>query len=205
MKNRMFLAALIVAVALIFTASSLPILEGGYQIGDKVEDFDLQNIDGEWIKLTEYAGEEGVIVIFTCNTCPYAQLYQDRIIELHKKYTKQGFPVIAINPNDPISKPGDSFEAMRQRAKEKNFPFPYVFDAEQTVYPAFGATKTPHVFVLDQSMRVRYIGAIDDNAQDASGVKEKYVENAIHAVKAGKDPDPLKTKAIGCGIKARRT
>jgi peroxiredoxin len=175
-----------------------------YQIGDQVEDFKLQNIDDSWITLSEYVGELGVIVIFTCNTCPYAQLYEDRIIGLHNRFSAKGYPVLAINPNDPVQKAGDSFDKMKSRSKEKRFPFPYVMDAEQTVYPKFGATNTPQVFLLDADLRLRYSGAIDDNPQNPEAVKVNYVENAIEALMINEEPNPAKTKAIGCGIKARK-
>ncbi len=202
MKKLFFVATLMGLMALIQSFTSLtPAV--GYAIGDTVEDFRLENVDGSWIQFSEYA-ESGAIVIFTCNTCPYAQLYEQRIIELQNEYKSKGYPVLAINPNDPTMKPGDSFEAMRNRASEKEYTFPYVFDAEQTVFPKFGATRTPHAFVVDNQMKVRYIGAIDDNPQSAAEVKVNFVSNAIAAIEEGQDPDPLTTKAIGCGIKARK-
>jgi len=176
----------------------------GYQIGDKATDFSLKNIDGHFVSLSDYEKAEGFIVIFTCNTCPYAVMYEDRIQGLHDKHAAAGFPVIAINPNDPEVKKGDSFDAMKVRAKEKSFGFPYLFDAGQAVYPQYGATKTPHVYVLDKDMTVKYIGAIDDNPQNANSVGVKYVDDAVAAIKAGKDPTPATTKAIGCGIKVKK-
>lgn len=174
-----------------------------YKIGDQAADFSLKNIDGSMVSLASYKGAKGYIVIFTCNTCPYSVMYEDRIIELHNKYAQEGFPVVAINPNDPSVKEGDDFASMQARAKEKNFPFKYLFDEGQSVYPKFGATRTPHIFLLDSDRKVRYIGALDDNAQNRSLVKEKYVENAIAAIRAGNNPDPAETKAIGCTIKAK--
>jgi peroxiredoxin len=176
----------------------------GYKVGDTAEDFALTSVDGETVSLSSYENARGYIVTFTCNTCPYAQAYEDRLIELHKNYAPQGYPVIAINPNDPSMKPGDSVEEMKQRAKQKEFPFAYVFDEGQTVFPKYGATRTPHVFLLNKDRVVKYIGAIDDNAQDPSAVNVKYVENAITALEAGKDPDPASTKAVGCGIKSKK-
>ncbi|MEL6389376.1 MAG: thioredoxin family protein [Bacteroidota bacterium] len=175
----------------------------GLKIGDKATDFSLKNIDGNFVSLSDFAEAKGYVVIFTCNTCPYAKMYEDRITALHDKYAGEGFPVIAINPNDPEVKPGDGYDEMKVRAKEKSFQFPYLFDAGQAVYPQYGATKTPHVFVLDADMIVKYIGAIDDNPQDASSVGVKYVEDAIEAIANGKNPDPATTKAIGCGIKVK--
>ncbi len=200
--NKFIFSIGLLPIMLLFQASTTSI-DNGYEIGDTVEDFRLQNVDGSWIKFSEYMGDEGVIVIFTCNTCPYAQLYEDRINGLHQKLSNEGFPVLAINPNDPSMKPGDSYEAMQSRSKEKSFSFPYVFDEKQEVFPKFGAKRTPHVFVVDKTMKLRYIGAIDDNPQDPNAVKTNYVTSAIDAIKAGKDPDPLTTKAIGCGIKSK--
>jgi len=176
----------------------------GYQIGDKATDFSLKSTADKFVSLSDYTEAEGYVVIFTCNTCPYAVLYEDRIQELHEKYADAGFPVIAINPNDPEVKAGDSFAKMKERVSDKGFDFPYLFDAGQAVFPQYGATKTPHVFVLDKEMTVKYIGAIDDNPQDASGVSTKYVEAAIASIKMGKDPSPATTKAIGCGIKVKK-
>lgn len=176
----------------------------GYQVGDIASDFKLKNVDGKMVSLADYKDAKGFIVIFTCNHCPYAKAYEDRINALNQKYAPLGYPVIAINPNDPSIVPDDSFENMKVRAKEKNFTFPYLFDDGQTVLPKYGATKTPHVYVLEKTNegnKVAYIGAIDDNYQDVSAVKEKYVENAVESLRNGKQPQPNSTKAIGCSIK----
>lgn len=194
---------LVLALLTITLVSAVPPVDDGYKVGEQAADFSLKNVDGSMVSLKDYKNVKGYIVIFTCNTCPYAVMYEDRIIELHKKYESQGFPVVAINPNDPSVKAGDDFASMVTRAKEKNFPFKYLFDDGQKVYPAFGATRTPHVFLLDANRYVRYIGAIDDNAQNPSDVSVKYLENAIDALKAGNNPDPSETKAIGCTIKVK--
>jgi peroxiredoxin len=170
-------------------------------VGDKADDFRLKNVDGKFVSLSDYKDAKGYIVIFTCNHCPYAQLYEERIIALHKKFNPKGFPVIAINPNSPLIVPEDSYEEMQKRAKQMNYPFAYLFDEEQTVYPKFGATRTPHVFILDSSRVVQYIGAIDDNPELVSDVKSPYVEKAIEALLQGKKPDPAVTLAIGCTVK----
>lgn len=180
------------------------VLAQGYKVGSKVEDFSLKNVDGSIVSLSDYSGEEGVVVIFTCNHCPYAIAYEDRIIDLHQKYSAKGYPVLAINPNDPNIQPDDSFEKMKERAEEKAFPFKYVFDGNQEVYPKFGATRTPHCFLIDKDMRVRYIGAIDDNYKSADAVEKTYLEDAIEALSSGKNPNPNFTKAIGCTIKAAK-
>lgn len=176
---------------------------GALKVGDIAPDFSLKSTNGEMVSL-KGIDAKGYIVTFTCNHCPYAVMYEDRLIELHKKASEMGYPVVAINPNDPEVQPADSYELMIERAKEKAFNFEYLFDDGQKVYPKYGATRTPHVFLLDKDLKVKYIGAIDDNAQDAEAVQEKYLENAIAAMEAGNDPDPSFTKAIGCSIKAKK-
>lgn len=179
----------------------------GYKIGDKVADFKLKNVDGKMVSLSEYKNSKGAIVIFTCNHCPYAKAYEDRIINIHKKYESKGFPVIAINPNNPEVQPQDSYDLMVARAKEKSYPFVYLFDEGQKVFPVFGATKTPHVFLLNKKgneMVVEYIGTIDDNYKDASQVKDNYLESAIDALLTGKEIAMKETKAVGCGIKVKK-
>jgi glutathione peroxidase-family protein len=143
-------------------------------------------------------------VIFDCNTCPYSKSYNERIKALNKKYAAVGFPVIAINSNDPKKSPGDSFEEMVSHAKKNSYDFPYLYDDTQNVARAFGATNTPHVFVLKQvesEFKVAYIGAIDNNVRDAAKADKKYVEETIDALLNGNDAPASKTKAIGCTIK----
>ncbi|MEM8908298.1 MAG: thioredoxin family protein [Bacteroidota bacterium] len=177
----------------------------GYKVGDKATDFKLKNVDGTLVSLSDYKDVNGFIVTFTCNHCPYAVMYEDRLIDLHNRYADKGYPVVAINPNDPAVQPMDGFPEMQQRAKEKDFPFAYLMDEGQQIYPQYGATKTPHIFLLDKDLIVQYIGAIDDNARDASAVKVKYVENAISALEKGEKPDPDFTKAIGCSVKCKKS
>ncbi|MGY6648704.1 thioredoxin family protein [Wenyingzhuangia sp. IMCC45574] len=176
----------------------------GYKIGDIATDFSLQNIDNKYVSLKDFKETKGFIVVFTCNHCPFAVAYEDRIIALDKKYKKQGYPVIAINPNNPNVYEIDNFENMKIRAKDKGFTFPYLVDKGQKIYPQYGATKTPHVYVLQKTAKgnvVEYIGAIDDNYGDPEDVKEKYVEEAVNALLANKKPKITETKAIGCSIK----
>ncbi len=179
----------------------------GYEIGDKATDFSLLNVDGKMVSMSDYPDAKGFIVIFSCNHCPYAVAYEDRIIDLHKTYAPKGYPVIAINPNDPEVQPEDSYEKMVERSKEKNFPFVYLFDKGQKIYPQYGATRTPHVYLLNKKgdeLIVEYIGAIDDNYKDANAVKEKYLANAVDALLKGKKPEVKETKAIGCSIKVKK-
>jgi thiol-disulfide isomerase/thioredoxin len=162
-------------------------------------------VDGKIISLKNLEGAtKGAIVIFTCNHCPYVVAYEDRIIELDKKYKKKGYPLVTINPNDPKLQPEDSFDKMIVRSKEKGFTFPYTFDEDQTVYKRFGATKTPHVYIVNKvgnDFILEYIGAIDDKPRAPDKVSEKYVENAVDALLAGNKPKVKETKAIGCSIK----
>ncbi|PQJ72246.1 thioredoxin family protein [Polaribacter butkevichii] len=196
--TRSILILLVVVVASAFTVKN----NGGYQVGDTVADFSLKNIDNKMVSLSDYKDAKGFVIIFTCNHCPYSIANEDRIIALDKKYKKLGYPVIAINPNDPKASKGDSFEDMQVRAKEKGFTFPYLYDEGQKVYPKFGATKTPHVFIVSKpAMKVEYIGAIDNSSRDEDAVTEKYVENVIDALLAGKKPSKTTTRAIGCSIK----
>jgi len=178
----------------------------GYNVGDKATEFKLKNIDGKLVSLSDYPNAKGFIVVFTCNHCPYAKAYQDRIIALDKKYKPKGYPVIAINSNDVAANPEDSYENMIVRAKEKGFTFPYLHDETGDVCRKFGASRTPQVFLLEKKgtdLIVRYTGAIDDNSQDAAKVTTAYLAKATDAVLAGNTPDPSFTKAIGCGIKLK--
>lgn len=189
-------------VLLFFAMSSN--IKSGYSVGDVVADFKLKNVDNKQVSLADYKSSKGAIVIFDCNTCPYSKAYNARIIALNKKYESKGFPVIAINANDPEESPGDSFDEMVSEAKKKNYDFPYLVDETQQVAKSFGATNTPHVFVLkneSNQFKVAYIGAIDNNSRDASSADKKYVEEAVDALLASKDVTTTKTKAVGCGIK----
>lgn len=178
----------------------------GYEVGDIATDFRLLNVDGNYVSMADYEDAKGIVLIFSCNHCPYVVAYEDRMIELHNTYAPQGFPVVAVNSNDSIAEPRDSYTKMIERAEEKNFPFDYLVDADQLIYPEYGATRTPHVFLLEKEgdqFRVAYIGAIDDNYRDESAVEEPFLANAIDALLAGERPDPEFTRAIGCTIKVR--
>ncbi len=199
------LKLLTVMVVLVTLSAVTTKLNGqGYNVGDMATDFNLENIDGNMVSLSDYKDAKGFIVTFTCNTCPYAVAYEDRIEALNKKYASKGFPVIAIMPNNTDVMLGDNMKAMQERAKSKGFTFPYLTDKGQKIYPQYGATKTPHIYILEKTTagnEVKYIGAIDDNYQDAKAVKVKYVENAVDALLKGEDVKVKETKAIGCTIK----
>jgi len=205
MKTLKILTVLLFALVVsAFTIKFDDTVNKGYDIGDVATDFKLKNIDGNIVSLSDYKDAKGYIVIFTCNTCPYAVAYEDRIVALDKKYKELGYPVIAIMPNNTDVKPGDNLEAMQKRAKVKGFTFPYLIDEGQKIYPQYGATKTPHVYVLQKTTKgnvVKYIGAIDDNYKDAEAVEVKYTEDAVNALLNGKEIKETKTRAIGCSIK----
>jgi peroxiredoxin len=186
--------------------AGLLMVSAGLKPGDKAPDFTLKNVDGTEVSLSDFSDQKGVIVVFTCNPCPFAKAYEKRIMQLDQKYASQGFPVVAINPNDDVISPDDTYEKMKERAGDKGYSFPYLKDVTQEVYKAYGASRTPHIYLLEKkgaAFRVAYIGAIDDNAMDASGVTRRYLEDAIAAVKAGSTPSPATTKAIGCTIKTK--
>lgn len=210
MKTLKFLVflALIIVVGGILTLGNISFSSedlSGYGIGDTATDFELKNVNGKMVSLADYKDAKGFIVVFTCNHCPYSVAYEDRIIALDALFKSKGYPVIAINPNNPSAYTEDSFDNMVIRAKDKGFTFPYLFDEGQKIYPQYGATKTPHVYVLEKASGaniVRYIGAIDSNYKDATKAENKYVEDAVNALLKG-DKVPVEiTKAIGCSIKS---
>ncbi len=180
----------------------------GLKIGDKAPDFNLKSTEGKQVSLSAIQGNKGAIVVFTCNNCPFSIAYEDRIIALHKKFSSLGYPVIAINPNDAVKVPEESFKHMRKRAKEKSFPFVYLQDESQETAKAYGATRTPHVFIVqkdtDGSYILKYIGAIDNNTDDPDAADKKYVDNAVNELLLGNTVSLTNTKAIGCSIKWKK-
>lgn len=203
MKTTQKIAGLLLAT--LFSLNTL--FAQGYKVGDAATDFKLKGVDNKMVSLADHKDAKGFIVIFTCNHCPYSIAYEDRIIALDKKYEPLGYPVVAINPNDPALEPKDSFELMIKRAKEKGFTFPYLFDDGQKIFPQYGATKTPHVFILKKEGSknvVKYIGAIDDNYKNAGDVSKRYVEDAVDALLANKEVEVKSTVAIGCSIKVKK-
>ncbi len=185
-------------------STATPIVADGYSIGDEASEINLLNVDNTMVSYDSFPDALGFIVIFTCNTCPYAVASEDRIIALDAEFKDKGYPVIAINPNDPAVQPADTFEKMQQKASDKGFTFPYLYDESKSVYAEYGAKKTPHVYLLQKENNkkiVKYIGAIDDNVRNASGVKDRFLANAIYELLDGKEVTVKETKAIGCSIK----
>ncbi len=177
----------------------------GLKVGDLAVDFNLKNIDGKMVSLAANKETKGYILIFTCNTCPYSVAYEDRIIALHNNYAPKGYPVVAVQPNNSKRSPGDSFEKMQKRAQSKDFPFPYLLDETQEVTRTYGATNTPHVYVLNrqpnESFKIEYIGAIDNNSRNAAAADKHYVADAVDHLLKGDPVQTTKSKAIGCTIK----
>lgn len=174
------------------------------QIGDKAPktDIELTNIDGSKVSLDKLKGEKGLLVIYSCNTCPWVIAWEDRYNELYKHASNEGIGFVLVNSNEAKRQGDDSLDEMKNHAKEKGYlDFAYVVDENHVLADAFGATKTPDVFLFDKNMELVYKGAIDDNSKDKNGVEEPYLKNALKAVSAGEKIDPPTTKALGCSIK----
>ena len=207
MKKIKWLSFGLILILGLLSFSSIKNINSGYQVGDEATDFKLKNIDGKMVSLSDYKSAKGFIVVFTCNHCPYAKKYEDRIVALDKMYKSKGYPVIAINPNDATVQPQDGFEEMKTRAKEKGFTFPYLVDEDQKIYPIYGATKTPHVYILKKENGkniVKYIGAIDNNYENPNDVSEFYVQDAVNQLLKNEKVKTEKTVAIGCTIKVKK-
>ena len=171
------------------------------QIGAHAPDFYLTNVDGNIISLVDFADKAAVAVIFSCNHCPYVQAWEDRMIRIQRDYEPKGVQLLLINANDSVKYPGDSFTSMQQRAEEKHYPFPYLLDESQETARAYGAERTPEVFLLNQNRLLAYHGTIDDNVDNPKAVKENYFRDALDAVLSGQAPQPASTPAVGCTIK----
>jgi peroxiredoxin len=205
MVNKLFI---ILFAALIFAQ---PLIAGeetkGYKVGERIADFKLKNIDGKIKTLADYKDKKGIIIIFTCNHCPFSVSYEDRIIALQTKYAALGYPVVAINPNDAKAYPIDSYENMQERAQDKGFNFDYLHDESQEVAKTFGATNTPHVYIVSNQnsfFKVEYTGAIDDNSYEPESVRYRHIENAVEQLLKETPVTVNKTKAVGCGIKWKK-
>lgn len=177
---------------------------GSYKPGDTVADFSLLNVDGKMVSMSSYNKAKGFIVVFTCNHCPFAKLYQQRLNEMNNTYSAQDFPLLAISSNDADAVPEDSYEEMAKRSKEKKYNFPYLYDETQAVARVFGAVKTPQAFVVfkeNNNWIVKYYGAIDDNGAEPEKVKNKFVIDAVEALLHNQPITVSTTKSVGCGMK----
>ena len=169
-------------------------------IGAPAISFDLPGVDGRQHSLDQYAEKPVLVVVFTCNHCPYAQAWEDRLIQLQRDYAERGVAFVAINANDPVKYPGDNIDAMLERSRTHEYPYPYVQDLSQSTARAYGAERTPEVFAFDNRRRLVYHGAPDDN-REAEQVSQHYLRDAIEATLAGRPAPLAETPAVGCTIK----
>jgi len=195
-----------ITLLLVFTAILSQAQSKTLKAGETAPDFKLKNVDNKEISFESYPKAKGFIVVFTCNTCPYAKAYEQRILELDAKFKSQGYPVIAINPNDPEASKADTFDKMQDLAKEKKYSFPYLFDQGQVVTDQYGAKHTPHLFVVSKTEKgavVEYTGAIDNDPEGTKTEKTKYVEDVVASLLNNKKPAITETKEIGCTVKRK--
>lgn len=199
-----YLFALLVSIISVGATSQVTTLAPG----TAAPSFSLQDVTGKTVSFSDFPDAKGFILAFTCNTCPVAKAYEQRIIDLNKKYAPLGYPVIAINPNDPDIAKGDNFEAMKERAKDKSYSFPYLFDKGQVITNAYGAKATPHIFLVEKktnSNTIAYTGSIDNDPENNNSNKVNYLDQAIQAISEGKAPATASTKALGCSVKRKKS
>jgi len=194
--------AALAGLALALTAGSA---RADLAIGDAVpmKDVKMTGVNGKSVSLADVAGKKGTLVVFTCNHCPWAKMWQTRVTEIGNAAGKAGIGMVAINANDPAEYPEDNMDGMKQRAKQLGIKFPYVVDASSDVARAFGATRTPEAFLFDAEGKLVYHGTIDDSPKDATAVKDAWLKDAVNAVSTGKTVTTAETKAMGCSIKFR--
>lgn len=173
--------------------------------GDQALAFTLPGVDGKTYSLGDFSDKNAVAVIFTCNHCPYAQAWEGRLIQAQADYADKGVQILAINANDAEKYPGDNFEAMQQRAQAQGFNFPYLHDETQEVAVAYGAERTPEIFLFDRSGILQYHGAPDDNYENPDAVENRYFRDALDAVLEGRAPATTQTPPVGCTIKWKST
>ncbi len=171
------------------------------KLGDKAVPFELPGVDDRRHALTDYADKEAIAVIFTCNHCPYARAWEDRLIEIQADYATRSAQLVTISANDVKKYPEDSFPRMKERSEEKGFNFPYLYDESQEIARAYGAERTPEIFLFDKDGTLRYHGTVDDNYEDPVAVKAHYLREALDAVLAGNKPSIAETTPVGCTIK----
>jgi len=171
------------------------------KIGSPMPGFSLPGVDGKNYSSDSFKDSQVLVVIFSCNHCPYVQAYEDRIIELQKNYKDKGVSIVAINSNDATNYPEDSYVYMVERAGKKGFNFPYLRDEDQKAAEVYGATHTPEIFLFNKERELVYRGKIDDNWKEPEKVRTKYLQNAINELLEGKEISVPETFSIGCTIK----
>ncbi len=174
------------------------------KIGDTLPDFELKGTDEKFYSPALYHDKKIIVIIFSCNHCPYVQAYENRMKGIQQKFQERGVQLLAINSNDETGYPEDSFENMIKRAASKNFNFPYLRDEDQSVARKFDATHTPEIFVFNEDRMLKYHGKIDDNWKEPERVREKYLENAIDQILRGEEAEVPETFSIGCTIKWKK-
>ena len=203
-------AAIVIGLSIVTAAMAAPEIKT-LEIGAKAPDFALPGVDGQIHRLGEYGKAKVLVIVFTCNHCPTAQAYEERIKKLAADYKDKGVALVAISPNDPkavrldelgYTDLSDSLEEMKMRAKDKGYNFPYLYDGDkQAAAKAYGPVSTPHVFVFDSERKLRYAGRVDDNEKQPDKVTSQDARNAIEALLAGKPVSVATTKTVGCSIK----
>jgi peroxiredoxin len=174
------------------------------EIGSPAPDFNLTGIDDKKYSLESFKDKKAVVIIFSCNHCPYVMAYEERIKKMQNDYANKAVAVIAINSNEDVNYPDDSFENMKRRAAEKNFNFPYLRDEDQSVARAYDATHTPEIFLFDSERKLAFHGKIDDNWQEPDKVQNHYLQDALDELLAGKEISVPETFTIGCTIKWKK-
>jgi peroxiredoxin len=169
-------------------------------LGTEAPQFHLPGVDGRDHALGDYADTDILVLIQSCNHCPYVQAWEGRMIELQREFGERGVRIVAVNSNDAGSHPEDSFEEMRARAEHEGFNFDYLYDQPQDIARELGAERTPEVFVFDRDRRLRYHGAIDDS-RDEGAVSQRYLRDALEALLDGREPEITDTSAVGCTVK----
>jgi len=172
----------------------------GLPLGSSAIDFDLKGIDGKNHNLRSFSDKKALVVVFSCNHCPYVQAYEDRMVKLQNDYSSKGGLLVAINSNDETGYPEDSYANMIKRAKDRGFNFPYLRDESQETAKRYGAICTPHVFALDQQRHLQYKGRIDDN-RNPDLVMSRDLQDALDAMLAGRKPVVQETRPFGCSVK----
>ncbi len=200
MKGKLIISGAIIALTLAaFTLHTTAEIEIGTALPKG--DVKMKDVTGKEVTMNETKGKNGLLVIFTCNTCPYVKLYQSRIAEGILQATRSGFGVVLVNSNEAYRGNEDSFDAMKKNAEENKYTVPYVVDTNSEVADAFGASKTPHIFLFDKDGKLAYKGAIDDNAKDGNAATAFYLRDALGSLSTGKAVAVTTSKSVGCSIK----
>ncbi len=191
------------SAVLVLTAFAQTQPTNSLEIGDKAPQInqEVEDTSGRTLTLSGVAGDNGLLVVFSCNTCPWVAKWEDRYNGLAALAEANDIGMIALNPNERIRNRGESMEDMKKRAQKQNYDFPYALDENHVIADAFGATRTPEIFLFDENLTLVYHGAIDDNANDAGAVEETYAEDAINQLINGSEISTKETRSLGCTIK----